>query len=128
LRVRLALAEGKIELGRETLNELIGTDSTNVSPDSWLCAAEVEMAAGNLDIALTHARMALQQAQQRQGGMAFSSATGSAWLMIGQLQRKQNDAANAHSAFANAVEQLSHTVDSTHPALLEATRLSAATP
>jgi hypothetical protein len=68
------------------------------------------------------ARQALTISRQLQGGIPYSNRTGLASLMIGRVLDAQGDSARARDAFQEAVAHLSHTVDVTHPALLDAQR------
>ena len=54
--------------------------------------------------------------------MPYSVATGSAWLLLGELQARTGDAAAAKQAYRTAVDHLSHTADAALPALQRARR------
>jgi hypothetical protein len=85
-----------------------------------LARSELNLREGRLDDAGEDGRQALAISQILQGGIAYSSRTGLAWLMIGRVRGAQGDASAAHDAFQAAVDHLSHTVDATYPALLDA--------
>jgi tetratricopeptide (TPR) repeat protein len=123
LRARLALSDGDHDRARNVARELIGDDTKRVSPESWLTAAEIELAAGDLDAAERYARSALEQSIARQSGMSHSNATGLSWLMLSHVKLRQNDADAARDALTNAVRHLENTVDGAHPALQDAAQL-----
>jgi cytochrome c-type biogenesis protein CcmH/NrfG len=87
-----------------------------------LARSELNLREGRLDDAGADARQALAVSQMLQDGIAYSSRTGLAWLMVGRVHAAQGDAQSAHEAFQAAVDRLSHTVDANDPALLDAQR------
>lgn len=85
--------------------------------------AEAELLAGNASGAASNAQLALGMATSLQGGVPYSNRTGLAWLMLGRALREGGKSVEAHAAFEVATRHLSNTVDTGHPALLEARRL-----
>jgi serine/threonine protein kinase len=120
---RLALERGQPEEARAALTAVIGGErpiATTVR--ALLARSELNLQEAKLADAAHDARQALAISQQLQGGIPYSNRTGLAWLMIGRVLDAQGDSARARDAFQEAVAHLSHTVDATHPALLDAQR------
>jgi len=70
------------------------------------------------------AREGLDFARRFQGRKPASFRTGLAYLMMARIHQEQGDSAAAREAARTAVEQLSNSMDSAHPALVLARRLS----
>jgi eukaryotic-like serine/threonine-protein kinase len=126
-RGRLALERGAVAEARAALTAVIADQrpiATTVR--ALLARSELDLREGKPDQAADDARRALAISQTLQGGITYSSRTGLAWLMIGRVLAVQGDTRAAHEAYQSAVSHLSHTVDATHPTLLDAQRLLAA--
>jgi eukaryotic-like serine/threonine-protein kinase len=120
---RLALERGSTAEARTALTSVIsGQRPIATTVRALLARSELNLREGRLDDAGTDARQALAVSQMLQGGIAYSSRTGLAWLMIGRVRTAQGDAPSAHEAFQAAMDHLSHTVDANYPALLDAQR------
>jgi serine/threonine protein kinase len=120
---RLALERGSTAEARTALDSVIsGQRPIATTVRALLARSELNLRQGRLDDAGDDARQALAVSQRLQGGIAFSSRAGLAWLMIARVHAAQGDAPAAHAAFQAAVDQLSHTVDANYPALLDAQR------
>jgi eukaryotic-like serine/threonine-protein kinase len=124
---RLALERGSTAEARTAFTSVIsGQRPIATTARALLARAELNLREGRLDEAGADARQALEISQMLQGGIAYSSRTGLAWLMVGRVHGAQGNALAAHAAFQTALEHLSHTVDSNYPALLDAQRRLAA--
>jgi serine/threonine protein kinase/tetratricopeptide (TPR) repeat protein len=120
---RLALERGSMAEARTALTSVIsGQRPIATTVRALLARSELNMREGRVEDAGADARQALAVSQMLQGGIAYSSRTGLAWLMIGRVRSAQGDAPAAHAAFQTAVDHLSHTVDANYPALLDAQR------
>jgi serine/threonine protein kinase/tetratricopeptide (TPR) repeat protein len=120
---RLALERGSTAEARTALTSVIsGQRPIATTVRALLARSELNLREGRVEDAGTDARQALAVSQMLQGGIAYSSRTGLAWLMIGRVRSAQGDAPSAHEAFQAAVDHLSHTVDANYPALLDAQR------
>jgi tetratricopeptide (TPR) repeat protein len=113
------LAESRTQFGRALENQ----DASPTTFDAEIGKAEAELAARNAAEAIQSARRGLQWATSLQGNLPHSNQTGLAWLMLGRALRELGDSAQARKAFEAAVLHLSNTVDSDHPALLQARQL-----
>jgi hypothetical protein len=85
--------------------------------------AEVALLDNQLELGLADAQDALQMSKLLQGGTMYSASSGRAWLVLGEIKARTN--AIASDAFTAAVENLTHTVDESHPALKRAQILAA---
>jgi tetratricopeptide (TPR) repeat protein len=124
LQGRIDLAAGRLAAAREQFDRAL--QNPDVSPttlEAELGKAETELAAKNAAVAAQNARRGLQWATSQQGDLPHSNQTGLAWLMLGRALQELGDRAQAHKAFDAAVIHLSNTVDSDHPALLQARQL-----
>jgi serine/threonine protein kinase len=120
-RGRLALERGRLEEARASFTAVIGDQrpiATTVR--ALLARSELNGRESNWTEAGKDARRGLEIAQQLQGGIAYSSRTGLAWLAIGRALAAQGDSAGAHEAYKAATDHLSHTVDPGFPALADA--------
>ncbi|MDE3010752.1 MAG: serine/threonine protein kinase [Pseudomonadota bacterium] len=82
--------------------------------------AEAETGLAQLDAALADANAAVALCRQLQGGLDASARTGAALLALAKAQLLQGHRDEARAAGQDAFEQLSRSVEATHPALLEA--------
>jgi len=129
VRGRAALAAGDLAGARREFEAVLQDRQPNRSTfNALLGRAEVAAREGQLGLAAQDAQEALAQAQAQQGGVPYSVATGSAWLLLGELQARTGDAAAAKQAYRTAVDHLSHTADASLPALQRARRLAGADP
>ena len=85
--------------------------------------AEVELRASDPAAAERDAQVALDTAKASQAGLPHSQLVGRSWLMLGRALHAHGQGAQAHEAFENAVSDLSNTVDSNHPLLVQARNL-----
>ena len=88
----------------------------------------IALAQGRAAEALDDAERALAMAQEVQGGMAFSSVTGQAWLALAEARRAGAAPVAAPAAFAQAVQHFTRTLGVTHPLAQQAQRLSGGAP
>jgi tetratricopeptide (TPR) repeat protein len=116
------LAEARAEFARASLRQR-GKPTTI---DILLGKAEAALLAGEAAASAESARAALTVATELQGGEQWSYRAGFAWLMLGRALQRLGDGAQAHEAFASAVNHLANTVDANHPALVRARTLAAA--
>jgi serine/threonine protein kinase len=120
---RLALERGKLVEARAVLTSVIdGQRPIATTVRALLTRSELDLREAKLADAGDDARQALAISQTLQGGIPYSTRAGLAWLMVGRVLTAQGDAHSAHDAFQSAVAHLSHTVDATHPALIDAQR------
>jgi eukaryotic-like serine/threonine-protein kinase len=118
---RLALQRGRLEEARASLTAVIGGQRPIAATVRALLArSELNARESKWPEAGADARRALEIAQQLQGGIAYSSRTGLAWLMIGRALTAQGDSLGAHEAYKAATAHLSHTVDPGFAALTDA--------
>jgi serine/threonine protein kinase len=123
---RLALARNAPEQARAALSSVIaGQRPIATTVRALLARSELNLREAKLKQAGDDARQALAISQTLQGGVPYSNRTGLASLMLGRVLAAQGEAGAAHDAFQTAVSHLSHTVDATYPALLDAQRLLA---
>jgi eukaryotic-like serine/threonine-protein kinase len=122
VRARIALSEGRLDEARDLLDEVIDKQLA-VNATALIARADVNLQAGRLAEAESDARTALARAQSLQAGLPFSSKTGLAWFILARVLTAQGDKEHAAAALKNAVENLSQTVDSGHPALRSARQL-----
>jgi hypothetical protein len=85
--------------------------------------AEVNLSARRLAEAEADARLALSRTVALQAGIPYSFKTGLAWFALARILTALNEAASARTALEHAVEHLTATVDSEHPALRSARQL-----
>jgi tetratricopeptide (TPR) repeat protein len=122
---RLALLKGDTEIAiTEYSKALEGEQASAGTINALLGRASAYRQAAALDLALADAREALDFARRFQGRKPASFRTGLACLMMARIHKEQGDIAAARQAARTAVEQLSKGVDSAHPALALARRLS----
>jgi eukaryotic-like serine/threonine-protein kinase len=118
---RLEVERGNEEQARAAFTDVIGDRrpiATTVR--ALLARSELSLRQARLGDAIDDARQALAISQTLQGGIPYSSRTGLAWLLIGRAFTAQGEPQQAHDAFQTAITHLSHTVDASHPALLDA--------
>jgi tetratricopeptide (TPR) repeat protein len=123
-RGRLDLLDGKFDSARKLFAQVL--EDKKIDPkaiDAALGKAEAELLAGDATAAIADVRFALSTATSLQAGVRFSNRTGLSWLMLGRVMQQRGDATQARKAFTSAIDHLSHTVDSDHPALLQAREL-----
>jgi len=124
---RIDIDAGKLAVARAEFTPLLKKAAGQQAVVAWLGVVEAELLAADLSAATRDAQSALQAATALQGGFQYSNLTGLAWLMVGRVQQKLGDTAQAYEAFDAAVRHLSNTVDEGHSALAEARRLLAST-
>jgi tetratricopeptide (TPR) repeat protein len=124
-RGRLHIEDGRFDAALIDFDRALRRSSgTNVFA-ARLGKAEAELLAGSADAAAADAQVALEIAASLQGGLPYSNRTGLAWLMLGRTLRETGQPLRAHAAFESAATHLANTVDTNHPALVEARRLLA---
>jgi eukaryotic-like serine/threonine-protein kinase len=120
---RLALERGDRAEARSALTSVIaGQRPIATTVRALLARSDLNLREVKLTDAADDARQALAISQTLQGGIPYSNRTGLAWLMIGRVLGAQGETQTAREAFQMAVDHLSHTVDATYPALVEAQR------
>jgi tetratricopeptide (TPR) repeat protein len=124
LKGSVALARGRLDEARTTLDALISSSRSEFTMTNALrVRAEVNSSESKFAAAESDARRALTLAQKAQGGVPYSNRTGLAWITVGYVLAREGNAVEARKAYHAAVENLSHTVDATHPKLLLAQQL-----
>jgi eukaryotic-like serine/threonine-protein kinase len=124
LRARIALSHKDVTLARNEFTAVLDGRKRNGSTVSALIGrAEVALLDNQLELGLADAQDALQMSKLLQGGTMYSASSGRAWLVLGEIKARTN--AIASDAFTAAVENLTHTVDESHPALKRAQILAA---
>jgi eukaryotic-like serine/threonine-protein kinase len=124
LRARIAVSHKDLALARNEFAAVLNGRKRNGSTVSALIGrAEVALLDNQLELGLADAQDALQMSKLLQGGTMYSVNSGRAWLVLGEIKARTN--AIASDAFAAAVENLTHTVDESHPALKRAQILAA---
>ena len=124
---RLDIDAGKPDAARTEFTALLEKAAGQQAVAARLGVVEAELLAADLSAAVRDAQSALQAATALQGGFQYSNLTGLAWLLVGRVQQKLGDSAQAYKAFDAAVRHLSNTVDDDHSSLVEARRLLAST-
>jgi len=124
LRGSLAMARGRLGEARETLDALINSSKSEFTMTNALrVRAEVNLSENKFEAAEADARRALTLAQNAQGGVPYSNRTGLAWITVGYVLAGEGHAVEARKAYRAAIENLSHTVEPSHPKLLLAQQL-----
>jgi tetratricopeptide (TPR) repeat protein len=123
VEAKLHLMDRRLDSARELYARTMSIGKRDVAISAALGKAEVELLAGDANAAARDARFALDIARRLQADMPFSHRTGLSWLLIGRASAKLGDVVRAHQAFVAAEHHLSNTVDTVHPALLEARQL-----
>jgi tetratricopeptide (TPR) repeat protein len=124
LQGRIDLAAGRLVEARTQFDRALeNQDASPTTFDAELGKAETELAARNAAEAERNARRGLQWATSLQGNLPHSNQTGLAWLVLGRALQELGERVQARKAFEAAVVNLSNTVDSDHPALLQARQL-----
>ena len=118
------MARGRLGEARETLDALINSSKSEFTMTNALrVRAEVNLSENKFEAAEADARRALTFAQNAQGGVPYSNRTGLTWITVGNVLAGEGNAVEARKAYRAAIENLSHTVDPTHPKLLLAQQL-----
>jgi len=120
----LALAQGSLDEARRQFDQAALNKSNDAAVIyGKLGKAEVELRASDPAAAERDAQVALDTAKASQAGLPHSQLVGRSWLMLGRALHAHGQGAQAHKAFENAVSDLSNTVDSNHPLLVQARNL-----
>jgi tetratricopeptide (TPR) repeat protein len=123
----LDLAAGQIAAARAKFEQVLARPGDPASKMyATLGKSEALMLAGDAASAVTEAQAALNIAIAMQDWQPYSNHTGVAWLMLGRAWQAKGDLSQARRAYDAAVANLSNTVDTNHPDLLRARKLSAA--
>jgi eukaryotic-like serine/threonine-protein kinase len=126
LRGRIALSNGNLKIARDEFTSVLEDKQPNRSTTTALIGrAEVALLENQLEAGLVDIQDALRLSKSMQGGIPFSENTGRALIVEGELRARTGNANEAQAVFASAVEQLTHTVDASHPALKRAQILAA---
>jgi eukaryotic-like serine/threonine-protein kinase len=121
LRGRIALASGSFdEAERQFARAAANKGSKATAIDGELGQAEALLRAGDALAAKQTAQRALDTSVAVQIDFPYSQRAGRAWLLLGRASQELGDPVQAQKAFVAAVDNLSHTVDENHPALLQA--------
>ena len=124
---RIDIDAGKPDAARAEFISLLDKAAGQQAVVARLGVVEAELLQADLSAAPKDVQSALQAATALQGGFRYSNLTGLAWLLVGRVQQKLGDSAQAYKAFDAAVIHLSNTVDDGHSSLVEARRLLAST-
>jgi tetratricopeptide (TPR) repeat protein len=122
---RLDIDDGRYEAAREKFTSALGNPGTSIGMSARLGKSEAELLAGDPAAAGEDARLALESARTVQGNLPHSTYTGLSWLALGRAQLQLGKEEDARRSLQNAVEQLSNSVDPSHPALTQARTLLA---
>jgi tetratricopeptide (TPR) repeat protein len=122
VRGKLHIEDGRFDAALIDFDQALRNSSGPSAFAARLGKAEAEVLAGNATGAVSDAQVALGLAASLQGGLPYSTRTGLAWLMLGRALRETGESVRAHAAFESATQHLSNTVETDHPALLEARR------
>jgi tetratricopeptide (TPR) repeat protein len=128
---RRALVVGRIDLDAGNLAEArksfeavaTSKSKTPATVDALLGGAEVDILLKDSASAMQHAKAALELATSMQGDFPYSYRTGLGWLVLGRALAASGSPTEARGAFESALKHLSETVDTNHPALLQAQAL-----
>ena len=124
---RIDIDAGKPDAARAEFTPLLEKAAGQQAVAARLGMVEAELLTADMTAAAKDAQSALQAATALQGGFQYSNLTGLAWLLVGRVQQKLGDSAQAYKAFDAAVRHLSNTVDDGHASLVEARRLLTST-
>jgi tetratricopeptide (TPR) repeat protein len=125
VRGKLALSERHFGDARTALATVIDRVKTTAHAVGALTVrAEVNLEDDQLAAAEADARAALSLSEKLQGGKPYSNRTGLAWFVLARTLEKQGNTIEASKAVQSAVLHLTNTVDSNHPALIGAKKLS----
>lgn len=114
---------GRFDAAREQFTGALSRPNTATGMAARLGKSEAELRAGDPTAAQEDAQLALGTATTMQGDMPYSNLTGLSWLALGRAQLQLGNDAEARHALERAADNLSNTVDDSHPALLEARNL-----
>jgi tetratricopeptide (TPR) repeat protein len=126
----LAAAEGRPEEARRRLGDALliheKVAEKHVSHvETLLELAHLELRAGDTGEAERHTRAALALAEKFRGQTPHSAWVGLSLLALGEVYEARHDAVGARALFREAVDHMTPTLGSDHPAVREArTRLS----
>jgi eukaryotic-like serine/threonine-protein kinase len=129
-RAQIALTEHRLTTARADLDAVVASPksaSRILMIATLRLRAELNLLEARTDAAEADARQALLLAQSVRGGLAHSCRVGEAWLTLGRVLAQRGDGTGARQAFQSALENLSTTVDASHPALAAAKRLASQT-
>jgi tetratricopeptide (TPR) repeat protein len=125
IQARLDLADGKFDEARTRFAQFLDRKrNTPAMVEALLGTAEAELLAGKIADAVNDANAVLAMSKSLQGNLPYSNHAGLSWLMLGRALQKQGREAEARKAFAAAITHLSNTVESDHPALMQARELA----
>jgi eukaryotic-like serine/threonine-protein kinase len=124
-RGRFALSRGALAEARSDFDAAIAVNQNTIRATTALFGrAALNLEAGQSADAEADARRALAIAVKSQGGLRYSRVAGEAWLMLAKIFHARNDSSAARDAARTAVDELSNTVDESHPLLFEARQLA----
>jgi serine/threonine protein kinase len=128
-RAKLDLDAGQFHFARQRLTLVLQAHSVGEASlaTAHRLRALADLAEGDLGEALEDAHAATDLSVKQRGDKAFSAWVGQSKLVLGQVWQAKGDLPRAHAAYAEAVEQLTDTVDGDHPALQQARALLADT-
>ena len=129
-RAKLDLQAGRFAAARQSLTSVLQAASVGAVSlaNARRLRALAELGAGNLEDALDDARTAVALREKQRGDRPFSAWVGEAELVLGQVWQAKGNTSQAHSAYRDAVTELTNTVDATHPELQQAQALLAEIP
>ena len=122
---RLDIDAGHFEAARQQFISALGNPNSSTGMAALLGKSEAEARSGDAAAAAQDAQLALDTARAMQGNLPSSHFTGLSWLALGRAQLQLGKEADARHSLQSAVEQLSNSVDASHPALKEARSLLA---
>jgi eukaryotic-like serine/threonine-protein kinase len=126
----IALIQGRLDIAaghyedarRQFTNAMAVGRNTSVMLSATWGLTTIELRTGNAQAALAHARRAVEITSRR--GVPYSMGTGHSHLLLGRALQAVGDTTGARQAFETSVLNLSHTVDETHPLLVQARKLA----
>jgi tetratricopeptide (TPR) repeat protein len=120
---RLDVVAGRFGAAQIQLGRAIADVHPAVLASAAWAIAELQLRTGDAKGAAESARRALARSIEMQGGLPYSSNTGHSYLKLARALRDLGQAEKSRDALAQAIDQLSHTVDEEHPLLVQARAL-----
>jgi tetratricopeptide (TPR) repeat protein len=120
---RLDVVAGRFGAAQIQLGRAIADVHPAVLASAAWAIAELQLRTGDAKGAAESARRALARSIEMQGGLPYSSNTGHSYLKLARALRDLGQAEKSRAALAQAIDQLSHTVDEEHPLLVQARAL-----
>jgi len=121
---RLDIVAGRFGAAQIQLGRAMADGHPPVVASATWAIAELQLRSGDAKGAAESARRTLARSVALQGGLPYSSNTGHSYLKLARALRDLGEAEQSRAALAQAIDQLSHTVDEEHPLLVQARALA----